>query len=138
MAVKAHQPIGDSVFAPFFIRCAIGAFFVMAGLAKLGQIPEFIKKVESFGILSPALSTVYGALLPYLEIGVGGLMIIGFWTTLAGAIGSLLLISFIIAFGTFPNSSTVFNKDIILLGGTVSLLFSGAGAFSLDRFRKNG
>ena len=136
--MKANQPIGDAVFAPFFVRCAIGAFFVMAGLAKMGQIPDFIKKVESFGILSPSLSTVYGALLPYLEVGIGFLLIIGFWTTLAGILGSLLLISFIVALGTFPNASSIFNKDIILLGGTISLLFSGAGAFSIDRFRKNG
>lgn len=136
--MKLHEPIGSSLFAPFFVRCAIGAYFVLAGLAKIDIIPQFIDQVKEFGILPSHLAVLYGILNPYTEIAVGVLLIVGFWTTLAGIISSLLLLSYIIALGTFPASSHVFNKDIVLLAGTLSLLFSGAGAFSIDRFRKTG
>jgi uncharacterized membrane protein YphA (DoxX/SURF4 family) len=136
MAIKFDEPIGNSLYAPFLIRLGLGAYFILAGLMKLDSLPTFVGHVKAFGILPDEISLLYGLLLPYFEVTIGTLLVVGFWTTLASMFSSLMLISYIVALGTFPNTTKLFNKDIILLGGSLSLLFSGSGAYSLDRFRK--
>jgi uncharacterized membrane protein YphA (DoxX/SURF4 family) len=80
---------------------------------------------------------VIGVITPYLEVVSGVMLIVGFCTTLAALIMSVLLSIFIYLFGIYPKgSSELFNKDIILLTASISLLFTGAGALSLDKFRK--
>jgi uncharacterized membrane protein YphA (DoxX/SURF4 family) len=139
MAWSTSDPIGNPLFGPFLVRVGLGGYFALAGLVKLENITVFVDRVRAFGILPNELATLYGLLLPYAEIAVGTLLILGFWTTVASALASLMLSSFIVALGLFPNSQVmVFNKDIILLGGSLSLLYSGSGAMSVDRFRKLG
>ncbi len=137
--MKIHEPIGNLLYGPLLIRLVIGSYFIMAGLKKIEDLEAFIKVIQEFKILPQQLAVLYGIVVPYLEIGAGALLILGFWTTLAGLVCSLLLCSYIIAIGFFPfGSKELFNKDIIILASTVSLLFTGAGALSIDRFRKNG
>jgi uncharacterized membrane protein YphA (DoxX/SURF4 family) len=136
--MKPNEPIGNPLYAPFLIRVGLGAYFVLAGLVKIDSIVAFVNEVRSFGILPDQLAIVYGHLLPYAEITVGTLLLLGYWTTAAAISASVLLSSFIIALGLFPNSGRLFNKDVILLGAALSLLYSGAGAVSVDRFRKLG
>jgi uncharacterized membrane protein YphA (DoxX/SURF4 family) len=135
--MKLNEPIGNPLYAPFLIRLGLGAYFILAGMMKLDQHYTFIAHVKAFGLLPDQAALLYGLVLPYAEIAIGALLVLGFCTTLAGLLSSLLLLSFIIALGTFPNTGRLFNKDIILLGGSLSLLFSGAGAYSVDRFRKS-
>lgn len=139
--MKINEPIGDPIYAPFFIRIALGALFIMAGLGKLNDIPGFIRIVQEYKIpfFPPHIAVVYGTLLPYVEIGAGALMILGFWTTLSALMTSLMLLSFVIANGALagPIAHRVLDKDVILLAASISLLFSGSGAFSIDRFRKS-
>ena len=136
--MKVNEPIGDAVFAPLFIRITLGGYFVLAGLSKIDHIPEFVQKVQGYHVLPDQLSMLYATLLPYVEIGAGALMIIGFWTTLASLITSLMLLSFLIALGFFSEIENLYRKDVILLATSISLMFSGGGAYSVDKFRKNG
>jgi uncharacterized membrane protein YphA (DoxX/SURF4 family) len=134
--MKLSEPVGSAHFGPFLIRLAVGSYFLFAGLEKLDKIPVFVNVVLSFGILPDQLGTLYGLLLPYFEIVVGLMLILGVWSTLAGSLASIMLASFVVAFGVFPNSYMFFNKDIILLAATLSLLYTGAGACSFDTFNK--
>ena len=136
--MKLHQPVGNPIYAPLLVRISIGGYFILAGLMKLNNIPHFVQEVQAFHILPPHLAMVYGILLPYTEIAVGSLLVLGIWTTLAAILASLMLVSFVFAMGFFPSSGDLYNKDLILLAGSLSLLFSGAGALSIDRFRKTG
>lgn len=137
--MKMNEPIGNGLYGPLFIRVTLGAYFVVAGMLKLDQAPgAFIEEVRQFGILKEPLLTLYATLLPYLEVMAGGLMILGFFTTLAALTSSLLLISYIVAFKLFPQHPHLFNKDVVLLGASLSLLFSGGGYYSVDNFRKTG
>lgn len=136
--MKPNEPIGKIEYAPLLFRITLGGYFVIAGLTKLRNVEVFIQAVKDFGLLPFHLSTLYGTLLPYVEVAIGALLIIGMWTTLSSLIASMLLLSFTVAIGVFPNSNELFNKDIILLAGALSLLFSGAGALSIDGFRKSG
>lgn len=124
------------MFGPLFIRLTLGTYFVAAGYLKIQNLPGFIAEVQKFNILPGNLSSLYGTLLPYVEMGAGTLMILGFWTTMASSLCGLMLVSFIIAMKLFPADNILFNKDVILLGACISLMYSGGGAFSIDGFRK--
>jgi uncharacterized membrane protein YphA (DoxX/SURF4 family) len=132
--MKLNEPIGKAEYSPLFLRVPLGLYFIMAGLLKLNDVNVFIEVVKSYHILEGNLATLAGILIPYLEIGVGGLIILGLWTTLASVVASVLLTSFIYAIGVRVDE--LFNKDFILLGVSLSLLFSGPGAFSIDGIKK--
>ena len=143
MSSKASEPIGNSLFGPFFVRISLGAYFVLAGLTKMDHIDAFVQQVKAFGVLSNAFATAYGGVLPYMELIAGVLLISGFMTTVASVLASVLLFTYIYAIGLFPYSkiafaSNLFNKDIILFCAAISLMYTGPGAFSIDRFRKSG
>ena len=131
-----NEPIAAEIWGPLMLRVPLGAYFLLAGLVKLDNPNAFIGQIKAFHLLPDPLSVLYGILLPYFEIATGGLLILGAWMTLAGIVAALMLLSFVIALG--PYNGQPFNKDILLLGGALSLLYSGAGAWSVDRFRKNG
>ena len=136
MGIKINQPIGPGVWAPFVIRLALGSYFVMAGLGKLEVLAAFIEQVKAFNILPSNVAALYATLLPYIEVAIGGMMICGLWTTLTGILSGLLILSFVFAFGFFPGSNDLFNKDIILCAAACSLLFSGPGVYALDNIRR--
>jgi uncharacterized membrane protein YphA (DoxX/SURF4 family) len=136
MAIKMNQPIGPAAVGPLVARCAVGSYFMMAGLSKLQMLSAFVAQVKTFGVLPDNISSLYAVLLPYLEVFIGGCLVLGLWTTMVGFVASALLISFVFAFGFFPGASDIFNKDIVILGAVIGLLYTGPGAYSLDNVRK--
>lgn len=139
MAIKLHDRIGDAEFAGFFLRVPLGLYFMVAGWEKLQAPDTFVSAVRQVGVLPDKLATLYGILLPYVEVLAGGLLVFGAWTILGAILCSLMLVSFILALGIYPEiGSKIFNKDIILLSVSLALLYTGGGRFSIDRFRKNG
>lgn len=134
--MKFNQPIGAASYAPMIVRLSLGAYFIMAGLSKFDLLAGFVDQVRAMGILPGNLAAVYGILLPYVEVAVGGLLILGMWTTMVGVLAGLMILSFVAAFGIFPGHKEIFNKDIILLAAAASLLYSGPGAFSVDNIGK--
>lgn len=136
--MKINEPVGNPNVGPFFLRVALGGYFVIAGLMKLDNLPGFIQEVSKFGILGTNVSRLYATLLPYLEIVSGTLLVLGFWTTLAALLSTVMLLSFIYAIKIFPNGNYLFNKDLILLAASICLMFTGAGSLSIDKFRRDG
>lgn len=143
MNSKPATSSSNSSYGPLFIRISIGAYFIIAGLTKLDHIDAFVNQIRSFGFVSYPLATAYGGVLPYLEILTGLMLIFGFLTTIAASLCCVMLGTFIYAIGFFPYAkvafaSNLFNKDIILFCATISLFYSGPGAFSIDGFRRSG
>jgi len=134
--IKINEPVGDANYGPLFLRMSIGSYFILAALTKLSSMETFIEGVRSIGVIQGHAAMVYSVLLPYMEFGAGVLLVLGFWTTLASIVASLLLCSFLYVFKIFPFAGNLFNKDLILLSGTLCLMFTGAGAFSIDKFRR--
>jgi uncharacterized membrane protein YphA (DoxX/SURF4 family) len=134
--MKLSEPVGSAQIGPLWIRVSIGLYFLLAGLGKIDKLPLFVEQVQSFGILPNEFAALYAMLLPYVEVLSGLLLILGLWCRLASSLVAFMLVSFIIAFGVFPNSLMFFNKDIILFAGAISLLYTGSGAFSLDKALK--
>ena len=136
MAIKMSEPIGPSAVGPLVCRVALGAYFVMAGLSKLHMLSAFVAQVKTFGVLPDNASSLYAVLLPYMEVCIGGCLVLGLWTTMASIMASALLVSFVFAFGFFPGASNIFNKDVVLLGAVIGLMYTGPGAYGLDNVRK--
>lgn len=136
--MKLHEPLGKPEYAPCVLRIPIALYFILQGLTKLNNVQAFIDLVKSYQMFHDNLATLLGVLIPYMEVGAGVLLLLGLWTSLSSIICSSLLLGFIYAIGLHPQAgSDLFNKDIIILGGTLSLIFSGPGAFSIDGFRKS-
>ncbi len=132
-----NEPIGSATVGPLFIRLALGSYLVLAGLLKLDNLDAFVSVVQSFSIFPKQIALVIATVMPYLEVISGALLVLGLWTTLSSAIVVVLLAGIIYTFGVFPKGSTeLFNKDFILLAAAASLLYTGAGAVSIDSMKK--
>jgi uncharacterized membrane protein YphA (DoxX/SURF4 family) len=135
--MKVNEPIGSELFAPLFIRLTLGTYLLLAGWVKLKNIDATVAEVQKLAFLPEHLATVFGILLPYAELAAGALIFLGLWTTLGGLIAALILGTFVYALGLFPLDIVLFNKDVILFAAAVSIMYSGGGALSIDRFRKS-
>ena len=132
-----NEPIGSASVGPLFIRLALGSYLVLAGLLKLDNLDAFINVVQSLSLFPKQIALVLATVVPYLEVASGALLVLGLWTTLSSGIVVLLLVGIIYIFGVFPKGSTeLFNKDFILLAAAASLLYTGAGAASIDGIKK--
>jgi|GEM_PF-855154 len=158
MAIKFSEPLGDPNYGPLLIRLTIGVYFIQAAIEKLNSHRVFLEAVKEYGELKESMATLIGAVLPYLEFVTGVLLILGMWTTLAALLASLIALGAFYVFktykvvpwnpefvlgpltkpgrGVFPHFPAKWH--VLLLACSLSLLYSGAGAFSIDRFRKGG
>lgn len=138
MGVKMNKPVGNALYAPLFVRQALGWYLLLAGLVKLENISSFITEFHQLNVLPEHVGTVYAILLPYMEIFAGGLLILGFLTTLGAILAALHCATLVYVFGVFSSTGQLLNKDLIMFAAALSIMYSGAGAFSVDRFRETG
>ncbi len=133
-----HKPIWHPSLAGLLVRIPLGLYFLAAGFVKLDNLDAFVETIKQMGFLPAKVATLYGVLLPYMEIATGGALVLGLWTTLSAVVAACMLASFVLVFGVFPypDNPHLFNKDLLLLSGALSLLSSGAGAFSIDGFKE--
>jgi len=87
-------------YLSFVFRIGLGVIFIISGAGKLPEGAAFVDQVEEANILPHALAWVYGAALPYVEIVIGALLILGLLSRFAAGIGGLAALSFIIGNST--------------------------------------
>jgi uncharacterized membrane protein YphA (DoxX/SURF4 family) len=121
---------GDASFGLLLIRLTLGGVFLFAGASKILHIEQFIKSVQSMGVLPENIAFVFGFMLPFVEILFGALYIIGFFTPITSFVLSLLLVSFLV---TLKNDAEIpFTYNWVFLACTICTMFSGAGLISFD------
>ena len=121
---------GDASFGLLLIRLALGGIFLVAGAAKILHLEEFIKNVQSMGVLPENVAFIFGFVLPFVEILFGALYIIGFFTPITSFVLSMMLVSFLI---TLKNDAEIpFTYNWVFLACTICTMFSGAGLISFD------
>jgi len=117
-------------YLSFVFRIALGAVFIISGAGKLPELAAFVDQVEEANILPHALARVYGTALPYVEIVIGALLILGLLSRFAAGIGGLASLSFIVG------NSTMLYRGLYgecgCFGSIASLQFSTREALIID------
>ena len=124
-------------------RLAVGLYFTLAGVHKFnGGITQFVNGpyAEFTPSWVPSVVAVpWGYTLPFLEVGVGVMMMIGLLTRWVSIAMLLVLLDFtfvLIITGKFFSLPGPMHPNVMMI--TICLLLSvlGAGRFSLDGWRK--
>jgi uncharacterized membrane protein YphA (DoxX/SURF4 family) len=128
-------------------RVPQGEMYALSGYSKYtgGGVSAFV--AGSRGYVPHYMPSWFGPLflnaLPYVELLVGAMLVLGILGRLGGFLASLLLTSFLLAFHTLldPRSPTPMpNTNTVLLGIALLVFLAGPGQFSLDRatWKKKG
>ncbi len=123
------------------IRFILGAIFIAAGIPKIIDTASFAGVVYNYQLLPDMFISVFSITLPWLEVIIGGLLIMGIWMPGTVIFYNLLMVAFIGAlsfnaargldiscgcFSTEPSGiidmDTIF-RDIIILSASMYLLF---------------
>ena len=76
-------------------RLALGGVLVVAGALKIPTPYKAAAAMRAYELLPNSLASVFGYILPWFEVGLGLLLILGVATRLSGLIGALLMLLFI-------------------------------------------
>ena len=136
-------------------RLILGGVLIVAGALKIGNLQKSAMSVRAYEMLPIWLANFFGYALPWVEIGIGALLILGVAVRILGALGALIMLGFIIAIaqawarglsidcGCFGGGGTIdpedtkylstILRDIGFLALGVFLYFYPKGRFALDK-----
>jgi len=136
-------------------RLILGGVLLAAGALKIGSLQKSAMAVRSYELLPVPLANFLGSPLPWIEIGVGLLLIAGVLVRISGLIGAVTMLAFIIAIswawakglsidcGCFGGGGAIDPEDtkylseiirdigLLILG--IYLYFFPKGRFGLDK-----
>jgi uncharacterized membrane protein YphA (DoxX/SURF4 family) len=84
-------------YLSFVFRLAVGIIFIVSSVGKLSEGSAFVDDVTKYQLLTNTLAEAYATALPWVEIIMGSLLILGLFSRVAAGIGVLTSLSFIIA-----------------------------------------
>jgi uncharacterized membrane protein YphA (DoxX/SURF4 family) len=76
-------------------RLLLAGVWLVAGATKVGDLAASVRAVHAYDLLPYEVSRVVGAALPFVEIAVGMLLLVGFATRIAAAVSAALLAVFV-------------------------------------------
>lgn len=76
-------------------RLGLAAVWLIAGATKVGDLAASGRAVNAYQVMPYELATVIGAALPFVELALGVLLLIGLATRLAAGFSAALLLVFI-------------------------------------------
>jgi uncharacterized membrane protein YphA (DoxX/SURF4 family) len=142
--------------AVLVLRVALGAIFLVAGAAKIGHAAYFAAQIAGFRILPSEVIAPMALVLPFLEVMLGGYLVLGLFTRASAWIAALMLMLFDLAIasavvrgmavncGCFgPNDVTVTTwaevaRDALFVLLAVVVALRAPGTLALDRRIGNG
>jgi uncharacterized membrane protein YphA (DoxX/SURF4 family) len=81
-------------------RLILAVVLLVSGFIKAGNPAETKVAVEAYQLLPDSIAAVVAAILPYLEIATGVLLLLGLATRLGGILAGLLMVAFLIGVGS--------------------------------------
>ena len=136
-------------------RLILGGVLLAAGGLKIGNLQKSAMAVRAYEMLPVGLANFLGYVLPWVEIGIGLLLIVGVAVAISGLLGAFTMLAFIIAIsqawarglsidcGCFGGGGTVnpedtkylseIIRDIGLLVLGIYLHYLPKGKFGLDK-----
>ena len=123
-----HQALGL-----FLLRLGLGGVFFWFGLGKLLSPLSWLPWIPPWivGIL-PMSQNVFLSVLGIVELVVGALLLLGYWSRLVAGVAALQLVGILASFG-FNEITT---RDFGLLMMALALVLMGGGTWSLHRRRR--
>jgi ABC-type tungstate transport system substrate-binding protein len=115
-------------------RLVVGITFLVAAAAKLSEGSAFVDDVIEYDLLPEALAEVFGTVLPWIEIAVGSLLIVGFKMRWVAGVAVLISLSLVIAnglvlyrgldlaCGCFGDLATLETRDAIIIDSVLLIL----------------
>ena len=147
---KTYQP-----WLTLLARLILGGVLLAAGALKIGNLQKSAMAVRAYEMLPVELANFLGYALPWIEIGIGLLLIVGASVKVCGLLGAFTMLAFIIAIaqawarglsidcGCFGGGGTIdpedtkylseIIRDIGLMALGVFLYYFPKGKLSLDR-----
>jgi uncharacterized membrane protein YphA (DoxX/SURF4 family) len=137
--------------AVLILRILIGAVFVVAGFSKAGHAEVFAAQIAGFRLLPQIVIAPLALVLPYLEMLLGGYLIVGLFTRASAwiavallavfdlAIASAVMRGLTISCGCFgPNDTTVTSwaevaRDAVLVVLAAIVALRAPGMLAVDR-----
>lgn len=118
-------------------RIGLGATFFAAGLNKFlmeGGVRGFVTKVTPTAsqYMPENLANLYVNALPYAEIAIGALLVLGLLTRVIALLTATLLVSFIIAATGIVIPPAAVHANVAYLSLALLLVLCGPGRMSLD------
>jgi uncharacterized membrane protein YphA (DoxX/SURF4 family) len=89
----------DQPHVQLLLRLVLGGLLVLAGVTKLTDRLAFRQAVAEYQVLPAALERPFAMALPYIEVVLGALLLLGLGTTAVAALAAPLFASFGIAIG---------------------------------------
>ncbi len=141
--------------AILILRVAIGLVFIVAGIAKIGHAAEFAAQIAGFRLLPQPVIPPMALVLPFLEVLLGGYLVIGLFTRASAwtaallfalfdaAIASAVVRGMTVSCGCFgPNDTTVTTwpevaRDAVLVVIAIVVALRAPGMLALDRRMDN-
>ena len=136
-------------------RLILGSVLLVAGALKVPNLPKSAMAVRAYEMLPIPVANFLGYTLPWIEIGLGLLLIVGVTVKISGALGGLTMLAFIIAIaqawarglsidcGCFGGGGTIdpedtkylseIIRDIGLMGLGIFLYLYPKGRFAIEK-----
>lgn len=91
------------------LRLIVGGLLLLAGITKLADRASFRDAVAEYQVLPAALEVPFATLLPWVEVTLGSLLLIGFGTAVAAGLAAPLFLAFGLAIGVNVARGRSFN-----------------------------
>ena len=119
-------------------RIPLGLYFALAGYTHFKTQNFATQYVAALPTWMPSeAGKGYSAVLPFLEMAVGALLILGLTTRVGGLLAAVItgLVVAAAGFRLYPDPG---HQMLVILGLSVLMLCLGGGKFTLDNFLFNG
>ncbi|MFV2113652.1 methylamine utilization protein MauE [Micromonospora sp. M71_S20] len=78
------------------VRLGLAAVWLVAGGSKVGDLAASGRAVNAYQVMPYDLATVIGAALPFVELALGVLLLLGLATRLSAGVSAALLVVFVV------------------------------------------
>jgi len=145
--ISSKCPILHRGIIILFLRIFLGGLFIYASLHKIIHPPQFINTIANYEILPYWMINITSIILPWFELTVGFLLIVGIFVRSCAFMQSILLVLFIVAIGIniargldfycgcFSEDSTLGGTNYWHIVINILLLSSALILFILERRR---
>jgi putative oxidoreductase len=123
-------------YLPFIGRILIGLPFAMSGLSKLAAYGQTTAMIAAAGLPFPPLAFVVAVAV---ELGGGLLLVLGYHVRpIAFALAAFSVVAAVSFHSNFADQNQMihFLKDVMMAGGLLQIVAFGAGAISIEQWRR--